>query len=66
MQFWWLDRVAPGVVSGLVFAAPVWVSHVLLRRHITRVTKGQNDHIDKLTAAQTATITGHRDHEGDA
>ncbi len=47
MSFWIVDRCAPGVVGSLVVAAAVWVSHRLLKRHISRVA-------DEQTAALTA------------
>jgi hypothetical protein len=55
---WWVDRVLPGVVSSGVVLASVWLSHRRLRHHITRVTQAQNAHIDQLTAAQTAALSG--------
>jgi heme exporter protein D len=60
VAFWWLDRTLPGVVASLILSAVVWVSHVLTRRHITRVTERQNRHIERLTAEQTAALTGHK------
>ena len=57
-SFWWVDRALPGIVSGSIMALAVALSHLLLHRHITRVTERQNAHIDELTAAQTAALTG--------
>ena len=40
-SYWWIDRALPGVVGALIVAAVMAVSHILLRRHITRVTDRQ-------------------------
>ena len=64
MSFWWIDRTLPGIVGGIAVSLPVWVSHLLLRRHITRVTERQNEHIEKLTDEQTAALN--RSKEGEA
>lgn len=47
MAAWFVDRALPGIFSGGVMAIAVAVSHLLLRRHVTRIT-----------AAQTAALTG--------
>jgi len=52
-SYWWIDRCAPGVVASFIVAAAVWVSHRLLKRHITRVADDQ-----------TATLSVNRDKEG--
>ena len=59
-SFWWVDRCAPGVVGSLIVTAAVWVSHHLLKRHITRTTERQDERIEKLTAAQTKTLSGRK------
>jgi hypothetical protein len=64
MAFWWLDRCLPGIVASLIVTVPVWVSHILLRRHVTRTTERQNAHIEKLTTDQTAALN--RSKEGEA
>ena len=58
MSFWWVDRVAPGVVSALVVSLPVWISHILLRRHVTRTTERQNVHLRQMTDEQTTALSG--------
>lgn len=47
MSFWIVDRLGPGLVSSLIISVVVWLSHARTRRHIT-----------KVTAEQTATLTG--------
>ena len=60
MGRWWLDHVLPGTISGTaagtILALPVWISHRLLRRHVSNVTERQTGHIDELTAEQSAWI----------
>lgn len=58
MAFWWLDRCLPGIVASLVVTVPVWVSHLLLRRHVTRTTERQNEHLKNLTDEQTRQLRG--------
>ena len=41
MSYWWVDRTLPGIVGGIAVSLPVWVSHILLRRHVSRVTDKQ-------------------------
>ena len=47
------------MVASLILTAAVGVSHILLKRHVTRVAERQNTHIEKLTATQTAALSGH-------
>ena len=47
MTFWLVDRALPGVISGLVVAVVVSVSHVRLWRHITRVTDRQTARLER-------------------
>jgi hypothetical protein len=51
VSFWLVDRALPGVFSGALMSIAVAISHVLLRRHITRAT-------DRQTATLTAGRTG--------
>ena len=64
--YWWVDRCLPGVVASLIITAAVATSHLLMKRHVTQVTERQNTHIEKLTAAQTATLSGQRNQGEDA
>lgn len=57
-SFWFVDRCLPGIVASLVVTVPVWVSHLLLRRHVTRTTERQNEHIRRMTDEQTAALSG--------
>lgn len=66
MAAWWVDRTLPGVVASLIITAAVAVSHLLMRRHVTQVTERQDIRIEKLTAAQTAALSGRRDQGEDA
>lgn len=56
MSYWLVDRFLPGLSSGVTMAAVMWVSHLLLRRHITRVAREQTEHFDTVTAEQTKTL----------
>jgi hypothetical protein len=56
MAAWWLDKVLPGLVTSSICAAVMWLSHRKTRRHIDTVTKTQSEHIDRLTAEQTAAL----------
>ena len=47
MAFWLVDRLLPGVISGLIVAAAVSVSHARLRRHITDVTDEQTERLER-------------------
>ena len=58
MSFWIVDRCLPGVVGSLIVTAAVWVSHVLLRRHVTRTTERQNVHLRQMTDEQTTALSG--------
>jgi hypothetical protein len=64
MAYWWIDRTLPGVVASAVWmpiwTAALWLSHRKLRRHVDQVTKQQNAHIERLTASQTAELSGQR------
>ena len=40
-SFWFVDRCLPGIVASLAVTVPVWISHLLLRRHVTRTTERQ-------------------------
>ena len=68
---WWVDRVLPGVIVSLIWAAVVWFSHRRLWRsirlhadqvaraqdaHIDELTRGQNVHIEQITSDQTRRI----------
>jgi len=58
----------PGLVTSAIWmplwTLALWLSHRKLRRHVDRVTEAQNEHIDRLTADQTAALS--RDKEGGA
>ena len=41
MAYWLVDRTLPGVVGSLIVVAAVGLSHVLLKRHVTRTTADQ-------------------------
>lgn len=41
MAYWLIDRALPGIVAGLVVSATIAAEHVLMRRHITKVTREQ-------------------------
>jgi hypothetical protein len=41
VEAWFVDRALPGLFSGALMAIAVALSHVLLRRHITRTTDRQ-------------------------
>jgi hypothetical protein len=60
VAYWWLERTLPGIVASAIWAVVLWVSHRRLWRHIIHVTEQQNQHIDRLTAEQTAALTGAR------
>jgi hypothetical protein len=64
-SYWWIDRVLPGVAASFVVAAAIGLSHILLRRKINAVTRKQNEHIDAITAQQTATLSGNPETGGD-
>ena len=66
MAYWWLDRTLPGVVASTIITAAIAASHMLLRRHVTRVTERQNARIEELTTSQTATLSGQRNQGEDA
>lgn len=57
-SFWWVDRTLPGITATTIWAAALFVSHRLLKRHITRVTQRQNEHIEQLTDRQTVQLAG--------
>jgi hypothetical protein len=58
---WFIDRVLPGIVTSAlwmpVWTGALWLSHRRLRRHVDTVTRQQNEHIDRLTADQTAALS---------
>jgi hypothetical protein len=56
----------PGVAASFVVAAAIGLSHILLRRHINAVTRKQNEHIDALTAQQTAALSANQGTGSDA
>ena len=56
--YWWLDRTLPGVAASAIWALALWLSHRRLRLYIDAVTGRQNEHIDQLTADQTAALSG--------
>ena len=41
MAYWLVDRMLPGAVASLIITVPVWVSHILLKRHVSKVTADQ-------------------------
>lgn len=41
MAAWFIDRMLPGLASGAVMTLGVAVSHVMLRRHVTRAINAQ-------------------------
>lgn len=53
----WADLIAWAATSGPVFV----LHHLLLKRHVTRITRSQTGHIDRLTAEQTAALTQQRE-----
>lgn len=57
-SYWWVDRALPGIVASSIMAVVLAVSHLLLRRHVTRTARQQRDHAERLAAEQTAAITG--------
>jgi hypothetical protein len=38
MLAWFADKVAPGLVTGVIMSAGTWISHRRLKRHITEQT----------------------------
>lgn len=61
-SFWWVDRTLPGVVASAlwvpVWTTLLWLSHRKTRRHIDTVTEQQDRHLERLTADQTAALSG--------
>jgi hypothetical protein len=45
----WADLIAWAATTGPLFV----IHHLLLRRHVTKVTRKQTGHIDQITADQT-------------
>jgi hypothetical protein len=45
MSFWWVDRVAPGVVASTIWWSALGLSHLRLRRYIRRLTDRQTEHL---------------------
>lgn len=64
MSAWWIDRTLPGIVAALIgsalIAAAVWVSHRLLKRHITKVTAGQTAELRSGAGAQKRLLDDYR------
>ena len=47
MGFWLVDRLLPGVISGLIVAGAVGFSHIRLRRHVTEETRRQTEELER-------------------
>ena len=58
MSYWLIDRTLPGVAASAIWALALWVSHRKLGTRLDAVIDRQNEHIDRLTAEQTAALSG--------
>jgi hypothetical protein len=50
----------PGLASGAVMALSVALSHLLLKRHVSRLTQQQTGHLDGVTEQQTRALSAGR------
>lgn len=41
MSFWLVDRFLPGALAGLLVSATIGVEHLMMKRHLTRITREQ-------------------------
>jgi hypothetical protein len=57
----WADLVAWALTTAPVFL----IHHVLLKRHMTRITRRQTGHFDRITADQTAVLSGRQEEGGE-
>jgi hypothetical protein len=57
----WADLVAWCITTAPVFV----IHHVLLKRHVTRITLKQTGHFDRITADQTAVLSGRQEEGGE-
>ena len=47
MSYWFVDRMLPSLISSVLFAGILWVSHRRLSRHVTDVTDKQTKELER-------------------